>query len=824
MDSYYSGFDMETEIKSLIKTDSIKVKQLYKLIAYDSLLPEPDQYYLLYRAFSDPEFSNKYFLFEKCKKQYSYNNKLFWKSNKLSSVAYDWEGKNIKRGSMYDHSWDDFSTIKIWDAQTNDSILIQCFEEESFTYMNSSVLKPVMCFRNNTLLSVVNFENFSVKSINVGENNGTTAIPDATTGLIKFIEPGHDSKKEVIDQYYYFFDSYAERAWDYNSDIIYDLIPSQFHYVPSIQAQKAIPHNDFLSTCKKNKEVASYLKQWADVNHLGYMTGTPLTESIDEGRMIQLISENECVSPTVKGYMGLFSYPGMKSTKSFYSPGIAVKTGFIPSTNFIFMQNTDGTIFFFNKKEKDRSGPAVSLNVSSKGLIFLTHENYYMVHGKLDNFLYFNVGNTTYPFEQFDLKYNRPDKVLEKFECKDSLLIASYKKAYLKRLRKMNFTEEMLKDDFHLPELEIDNIATIPVVTESRELTLSLFVRDSKYKLDRLKFYINDVAIFGSNGIDLRNESGPEVKWSGKITLAEGKNRVQVSVLNQVGAESYKKTIFVTYKPKSETKPNLYLVTIGVSKYKDNRYDLTYAAKDAEDIKTFFLGNANYENVFTYSFTNKDVSRENILKLKEELKKSQRDDIVIITVAGHGVLDKDLNYYLATYDIDFDNPSGKGLAYEELESLLDGIAPLKKVLFIDACHSGEVDKEEVEQLAVNASKGDITFRAAGAGIQKKNLSLKTTSELMGELFTDLRRGTGATVISSAGGVELAMESAEWKNGLFTYCLLHGLQDQAADLNKDGQVMLSELQQYLRTEVTQLSQGAQQPTSRIENLSMDFRIW
>ena len=124
----------------------------------------------------------------------------------------------------------------------------------------------------------------------------------------------------------------------------------------------------------------------------------------------------------------------------------------------------------------------------------------------------------------------------------------------------------------------------------------------------------------------------------------------------------------------------------------------------------------------------------------------------------------------------------------------------------------------------NIITGKKKFRDAGAGIQKKNLGLKTTSELMGELFSDLRKGTGTTVIASAGGVEAAMESDEWQNGLFTYCLLHGLKDEAADTNKDGQIMLSELQSYLRKEVTELSNGAQQPTSRIENLSMDFRVW
>ena len=195
--------------------------------------------------------------------------------------------------------------------------------------------------------------------------------------------------------------------------------------------------------------------------------------------------------------------------------------------------------------------------------------------------------------------------------------------------------------------------------------------------------------------------------------------------------------------------------------------------------------------------------------------------------AGHGVLDAKLDYYLASYDMDFSNPSSKGIAYESLENLLDGIAPLKKTLLIDACHSGEIDKEEVEfAVATEQEIGDVQFRQAGNSVAQKesHLGLQNTSELTKSLFTDLRKGTGATVISSAGGMEFAMESSEWQNGLFTYCLLYGLKTQKADLNKDGVIMLSELQQYVATQVTQLSNGKQQPTSRIENNVMDWRVW
>jgi uncharacterized caspase-like protein len=197
----------------------------------------------------------------------------------------------------------------------------------------------------------------------------------------------------------------------------------------------------------------------------------------------------------------------------------------------------------------------------------------------------------------------------------------------------------------------------------------------------------------------------------------------------------------------------------------------------------------------------------------------------MIFIAGHGVLDANLDYYFATYDMDFQQPQKRGLAYEDLESLLDGIKPLKKTLMIDACHSGEIDKDEVELAEADVKEeGDVQFRVVGNTASPK-LGTQNTSELTKSLFTDLRKGTGATVISSAGGMEFAMEGDDWNNGLFTYCLINGIQTKAADYNGDnGEIWLSEIQQYVSEQVFELSGGRQQPTSRIENQTVDFRVW
>jgi len=95
---------------------------------------------------------------------------------------------------------------------------------------------------------------------------------------------------------------------------------------------------------------------------------------------------------------------------------------------------------------------------------------------------------------------------------------------------------------------------------------------------------------------------------------------------------------------------------------------------------------------------------------------------------------------------------------------------------------------------------------------------------MKELFVDLRRGTGAIVISSSGGGEFAYESPKWKNGVFTYAFLEGIKSGNADANEDGEILVSEIREYAFDKVQQLTNNMQNPTSRRDNLEFDFRVW
>src|SRR5260221_12106981 len=92
-------------------------------------------------------------------------------------------------------------------------------------------------------------------------------------------------------------------------------------------------------------------------------------------------------------------------------------------------------------------------------------------------------------------------------------------------------------------------------------------------------------------------------------------------------------------------------------------------------------------------------------------------------------------------DVNFANPSINGLPYDALSGLLDNISARKKVIFIDACHSGEVDKENVLTVAVKTEKAKdgLVFRAVGDKTIQGKTGLENSIELMKYLFTDLRK-------------------------------------------------------------------------------------
>ena len=137
------------------------------------------------------------------------------------------------------------------------------------------------------------------------------------------------------------------------------------------------------------------------------------------------------------------------------------------------------------------------------------------------------------------------------------------------------------------------------------------------------------------------------------LELNEGNNRIQVSVLNEKGIESIRRTFNIKYNG-DVPKPELYLVAVGVSNYQDEKYNLKYPALDvANIIKLFEKRTAEKETVYVISpkpgdkaglieqpksfyqfhqleLTNENAILEKINGIRDFLKNAKPEDEVVL--------------------------------------------------------------------------------------------------------------------------------------------------------------------------------------------------
>ncbi|OSZ80609.1 hypothetical protein CAP36_04985 [Chitinophagaceae bacterium IBVUCB2] len=448
----------------------------------------------------------------------------------------------------------------------------------------------------------------------------------------------------------------------------------------------------------------------------------------------------------------------------------------------------------------------------------------------------FNYNNNSYGFEQFDTRFNRPDLVLKQLGRADSSLITSYYAAYKKRLKKLNINESTLGSDVHLPVVRLKDRFTVKPATSLSEYEMEIECYDAKYPLQSLQVLVNNSPVFGTTGKTISgNVNRTTLKV--KVPLSTDKNLVKVYCTNSKGATSLTETIEISSSYKPATPSKTYFIGIAVSNYKDTSMNLRFAAKDVRDLAASF-GKMYKTNFEADTLIDSRATKENILALRDKLMKTTVNDKVIISVNGHGLLSDSLDFYYATHDIDFKKPTEKGLKYEDLEALLDGIPARKKLLLIDACHSGALDKEEMlaQQKQVTTIKDTATDNGSVSGFASRGLIVKdkkgavdanSSYEVMQNLFADISSGNGAVVISAAGGMEYAFESEKWNNGVFTYCIRKGIEEDMADKeggNADRRVDVVELKNYVSKKVSELTKGKQRPVSRRENIEFNWVVW
>jgi WD40 repeat protein len=419
--------------------------------------------------------------------------------------------------------------------------------------------------------------------------------------------------------------------------------------------------------------------------------------------------------------------------------------------------------------------------------------------------------------DQFAIKYNRPDIIMKRLGTENDDVINYYYYQYQKRLRKMNFKEEDLSGELHIPEAVIANSAV-----SGKFMNLDINLTDSSYNLKSYNIYVNDVPIFGTYGKQI---DGKSVSVKENIELSTGDNKIEISCLNEKGAESYRAMISAEYGTK--TGGDLYYIGFGVSKYLNSDLNLEYADKDAKDLEnTFKRMKGHYNGIHTATFTNEDVTVANIRKAKELLRNAKVDDTFVLFIAGHGVHDRDKEstYYFLTYDTDINNLSKNCADFDMIEDILQGIAPRNKLFLMDTCESGETDDDmKIVNDTMSGSRG-LHSRSIRRGTNTSNAVSKI---VMNNIFIDtdryinnnLVRRSGSIVFSACKGGEYSYESDDIKNGYFTHEIMNALKDDNG--GTETSVSVDDLRNMVSQSVSRKTSGLQNPTVDRDNIFIKF---
>lgn len=457
--------------------------------------------------------------------------------------------------------------------------------------------------------------------------------------------------------------------------------------------------------------------------------------------------------------------------------------------------------------------------VDSTGYLTRIPSGFYSCSPGAARSLHYVKGMQVISFEQSDIRYNRPDKVLEYIRYPDSALTKAYHKAYLKRIKKLGIDTTFFQAGFTVPEAVFTNRDKIEDEQDKELLTLQIRGSDDHYPLESFNIWVNEVPLFGSKGISLLSRHISAFDTTVTIVLSQGENRIETAVRNSNGMESYRSPLLVKYTPpQREMKTErTYFIGIGINEFANSAYNLRFSVKDirnlAAGLKEKYGATCLIDTLF-----NENLTISNVKALKNRLLTTGINDKVIIAYSGHGLLSREYDYFLSTYTVNFDRPEENGLPYDELENLLDSIPARKKLLLIDACHSGEVDKEELIKLdAVDTSRLQKGGKPVALKPGESHLGMKNSFELMQSLFVNVGRSTGTTIISAAAGTQFALERGDLKNGVFTYSILEAMR-------KYPSMKISELKRIVGARVEQLTNGLQKPTSRNEMIAADWSLW
>jgi hypothetical protein len=298
-----------------------------------------------------------------------------------------------------------------------------------------------------------------------------------------------------------------------------------------------------------------------------------------------------------------------------------------------------------------------------------------------------------------------------------------------------------------------------------------------------------------------------------ELDLVGGENRLTALGISDDRVESNEDTVVLFYQPRRVVRPRLHLLAVGVNRYRDPSFNLAFARPDALAIAEYFKGRGGqlFRSVAVTTLVDESATAASVRKALDGLtEEALSEDVVIIYLAGHGVV-KGQQFYFLTHGMtgspeDQEALHVHGLPSHVLGQFVQRTKALKQILILDTCHSGSA-------LSII---GKLALARGPVAAEKKALKM-------------LARASGVYLIAASTAQQFAYEVKELGHGVLTYALLSGLGESGepkVPTGDDGLVTVHALLQYINQVVPELTEtyhggNRQYPVSF--NTGMDFPL-
>lgn len=483
-------------------------------------------------------------------------------------------------------------------------------------------------------------------------------------------------------------------------------------------------------------------------------------------------------------------------------PGRAISVNISGNNRVVAAVLIDGTIRWYSM-EDGKELLIFYLHSDKKKWVLFTPSGYYDASAGAEDFLGWHLNNgadkapSFFPVSRFKEKFYRPDIIDALFETyneTDAIAVANQRSTSKEKItRDIGGTDIRQKLP---PTITINSPANGSNIS-SNTVSISYAIKSPEdAPVKNLRVLVDGRPVPTERGKVLASASE-------KIDVTVPSQNCTITLLaeNDNGTSPETNLYLKWENPVAKSdefiyKPKLYVLAIGVSDYNNPDLKLGFAAKDAGDFTDAIYkqkGNL-YGDVIIKKLTDKGAAKDSITDGFEWIQKQTgQKDVAMIFFAGHGINDNNGVFYLLPVAADMERIRSSCLNFEELKQTVSSIAG-KVVVFIDACHSGNV------------------MGSGRRGVTDINAMVNELSSTQ----------NGAITFTSSTGKEFSLEDPAWGNGAFTKAVIEGLSGNAAVPGKD-KVTTKSLDAYISERVKELTKGKQHPTSVTPPNVPDFPI-